>query len=201
MDDERDQVVLEGGEIAQLGHLLADDPVLAPEAREGPHSQQELAPVDRLGEKIVGARLETCIAIVGGVEAGHQQHGQELVAFARGGLDGAAGVDAARSRHHHVQHHDVEALLLDQAKGRLRIARLLDLEGGIQLTAAQTSLVGVVVDDEDPGLLVARSVLRHVSLPSPASGRDPPRSSRPSPIISPPKTWTVAHCNTHGDVW
>ncbi len=60
---------------------------------------------DRLGEEIVGARLQPAHAVGGLIERGHHDH-RDVVGY-RVGLELAADLEAVHVRHHDVEQHDV----------------------------------------------------------------------------------------------
>ena len=68
--------------------------------------------MNRLGEKVVGARLDALHAFLRGIEGRDHDHRQHLRRRVRADL--AADVVAAHARHHNVEQHEIELMALDR---------------------------------------------------------------------------------------
>ena len=80
------------------------------------HPAEQSHVVDRLGQEVVGTRLEALDAILRLIEGGHHDH-RDMMSL-RVALDLAANLNAVDARHHHVEQHDVGLRPLDRTRER-----------------------------------------------------------------------------------
>jgi hypothetical protein len=113
--------------------------------------EQHLEPVERLGQKVLGAGLERTLLRLGRRVRGQHQHRQEHVARDRELADDR---DPVQVRHHQVEQDQVGRPLAVERPHLARVGRAADLAiAGLGQHALEESDVGrLVVDDEDPGL-------------------------------------------------
>ncbi len=104
--EQRHHVVFQRLQAPQLVHLLADEGLLVADAEEAAHPQEQLAPVDRLVEEVVRARLQPAVAVLLFSEGGHHQDRKERLGRRR--LDRPAGGEAVLVGHHHVEQDQVD---------------------------------------------------------------------------------------------
>ena len=101
-----------------VGRLLAGH-----SAQERPQARQELLERERLGQVVVGPRVQTGHPVGHGVPGGEQQHGDVVPC----GAQRAARLQAVEPRHHHVEHHGVGTVLADEPQRLLAVGRSDDL--------------------------------------------------------------------------
>jgi hypothetical protein len=148
VDDHPRQVVAQAGGLTQLLVLPAD-------AQHGAHARAQLDAVDRLGEKIVGPRLQRQGGVVGALQRGDQQDGDVAPALVLAQL--AAQVHPAHPRHHQIGEDGGGGLGLQQlqrAGAALGLQQLVGL--ALQQRAQRGPRAGVVVDDQDLRLSAGR---------------------------------------------
>ena len=110
---------------------------------------EHLLEAERLGDVVVAAEGEAGDLVLGGVAGGEEQHGRVPARCAQPPDD----VEAVQVRHHHVEHDQVGAERVGQGERLLAVGGRGDLEAGeAQAGREQLEDVGLVVDDEQPGL-------------------------------------------------
>ncbi len=115
---------------------------------ERAHAREQSRVVDRLGEEIVGAGVETCDAVGRLVERRHHDDGHVRGFGIR--LDAAADFEAVHARHHHVEEHDIGRLGGDAFERLFATVCGDDLEIlGRQLRLEQLDVGEYVVNDEN----------------------------------------------------
>ena len=147
VDHQGEHLVLGVLQLGQLLELETDERVLRTEPEEGAHPEQQLPPVDRLGEEIVRAGLQSQVPLLLFRERRHQQHGQERLARAL--LHSFADLVSGHSRHHHVEQHQVDALRPEQLEGRGSAGGFQDAVVGAEHGAKQRAVLLLVVHDQD----------------------------------------------------
>ena len=83
------------------------------QAHKAAHAREQRGIVHRLGEKIVGARVQAGDAVGRLVQRGHHHH--RHMGGLGIGLDAAADFEAVHARHHHVEQNDIGLVLFDLA--------------------------------------------------------------------------------------
>ena len=116
-----------------VGRELARAPGLQPPALAQPAHQdcEQGVGVDRLGDVIVHARVETAPAVFAEHIGRHREDGHGRAA--RGGTDGARGIEAIHFWHLHVHQDDVVIVLCRKRDGARAVLRQI----GLQPDAAQ----------------------------------------------------------------
>ncbi len=76
-----------------------------PQAGERAHAGEKSDLVDRLGQEVVGARLEASQPVGGLIESRHHDDGD--MPRRRIGFQPAADLESVHPRHHHVEQNDV----------------------------------------------------------------------------------------------
>ena len=159
---------LELGEALQLGHLFRDAALEIPvecrqfarlvlhrvvealDAQQRPHPRHQLLLVDRFGEEVIGARLQSLDALFVRIERGDHDHGQYLRLMPS--ADRSAHLIAVHFRHDHVEQHEVGGVVVD-------LLQCFATGGGAgNLVALNTQRIGQqfhvhwqVIDDQEPG--------------------------------------------------
>ena len=142
---QRDQIVLGRLQPLHFLQLPADDLVLLAQAEERAGAQEQLAAIDRLGEKVVGARFQAAVLVRLFAERGDEDHRQE---FARFRLDLLADLVPVHLRHHHVEQDQVDRPQrqhLQRLGARARFQHFAETADG---SADESSVHGLVIDDE-----------------------------------------------------
>ena len=112
----------------------------------------KLRPLHRLGEKVVGARLQG-VDPVGGAAEGGDHHDRDQAASG-GAANQPADLEAVQSRHLHVQKNQVGRLPADKLQGLRTVLRVKDVAFDLaKVGAEQAAVRGVVVHDHDAGLV------------------------------------------------
>ena len=99
-------------------------------ARQRADAREQLAKVERLGQVVVGAGVESVDARLDGVARGQHQHRH----VGAGGAQLAADRQAVLARQHHVEDDGVVVVLLALLRRRVAVAR--DVHGVGSLRAA-----------------------------------------------------------------
>ena len=111
-------------------------------------ADQQLGPVDRLGEEVVGARVER--RLVRPEIAERRQEEDRRVAAAGQRADAAAGLEAVHARHDDVEQHQVGAPLLEAGQPALAaVGQDGAVAGRQQVPLGDLAVLEVVVDDQD----------------------------------------------------
>jgi hypothetical protein len=90
------------------------------------HPREQGGVIHRLGEEIVGARIQAGDAVGRLIQRGHHHHGN--LGGLGIGFDAAADFETVHAGHHHVQQHDVGNHLLHLGEAFLTVERGHDLE-------------------------------------------------------------------------
>ena len=96
------------------------------DTEQASNASDQLGTVERLGEEIVGTRLEAFDLIVDFVEGRHHDHGQEPCFGIR--FDPAAHLVAIELGHHHVEENEIRGFLRDLLQRLFAVSCLDDLE-------------------------------------------------------------------------
>ena len=124
-----------------IGHHL--------EADEAAHAGKQREIVDRLGQEIVGARIESDDPVARLVQRG--DHDDRDMGDLGVGLDAAADFKTVHAGHHHVQQHDIGQFRGNAGQRLLAAARRQDFEiFGRQLRFQQLDVGEDIVDDQNP---------------------------------------------------
>ncbi len=103
--------------------------------------------VDRLGQEVIGARIETANQVIDVLQSRHHDHREVGERGCR--PDPPADLAAVQARHHDVEQNDIGAVLVHEGKRGLAIgggaaAKILDLEFGLQ----NLDTGGIVINDQ-----------------------------------------------------
>ena len=142
---QRDQIVLGRLQPLHFHQLPADDLVLLAQAEKRAAAQEQLPAIDRLGEKVVGARFEAAVLVRLFAERGDEDHRQE---FARFRLDLLADLVPVHLRHHHVEQDEVDRPQRQHLKRLGARARFQHFAEAADGSADEGSVHGLVIDDE-----------------------------------------------------
>ena len=96
------------------------------EPRQRPHPGDQRDFIDRLGQEIVGARLQPLEPVGRLVEGGH--HDDRDMGGQRIALEPAAGLEAVHAGHHHIKKHDIAVMARADRQGFGTARRGHDIE-------------------------------------------------------------------------
>ena len=142
----------------QLGALALDLLLQRLDAQQRADPRFELGEIDRFGDVVVGAGVETDHLVLGGIEGGLHDDRDERQALI--GLDAPRHLEAVDLGQHHVEQDQVRQWLGSGGCGTERREdgeRLLAVVGdhrrvsaGLKVVPQDRDVVGVVVDDQNP---------------------------------------------------
>ena len=113
----------------------------------------ELGEIDRLGDVVVGAGVQTFDLVLGRVERRLHDHGNEGKIFV--GLQSSDDFHAVHLRHHHVEEDEIGADVLHLLQRRLSVVGSIHFVAArLESGAEELDVVLVIVYDQDPVLLV-----------------------------------------------
>jgi hypothetical protein len=117
-------------------------------AEQRAHAREELGLVDRLRQKIVGARLDAFQALALRIKRRHQDHRQQRGFRLR--ADAPADVVPGQARHHHIEQYEIGLVRGELRKRLFAIRRRRHAEPfHRQQIGQQLDVGGGVVDDEN----------------------------------------------------
>ena len=141
--------------------------VLTAASQQRSYTREQLAQRERLDEIIVGTGVQAGDAVIDRVARGQHQDRATITACTQSPAD----LQSGNSRHRHVEHHRVEALLRQNIERSDAIASQLD-DVALEREGARKRLLHcrLVVDDKNPGSVAHR----HIVACAAGAGSGPP---------------------------
>src|SRR5262249_51636287 len=130
--------------------------------QQGTHATAELADRERLRDVVVGAQLQAEHLVELVVASG--EHDDRHSAL---GTQTAADLEPVDPRQHHIEHDEVEGLLVEPTQGLLAVARLDNAVAVALQGIGEQRLDRVLVVDEEDG----RGILHAYALRAPGADR------------------------------
>ena len=114
---------------------------------ERPRAQQQLEPLDRLGEQVVRSRI-LGLRVDGQLVQRGEKHDRHAGAAGER-TDAPAGLEPVDPRHHDVEQDEIDVVRLELLECLLAVGRVVDGEARrLEVAAGDGAVACVVVDDE-----------------------------------------------------